>query len=1123
MSHSPKTNSSPIHRTQIEELKTRDDNIPCSGRALNELQYRSFIENLPVLFYAVQPQPPFAPIYVSPAFARFGYPLEDWIGDPQMWIRAIHKDDREWVFSETCVSTVTDKEVDYEYRIVDARGDIHWVRDRGCLIRNAAGDVVCREGVILDITDRKNAEQELKMGEERFRNLFENAHDIIYIHDLDGNYLSINKAGERVFGYSREEALQMNMSQISVSEHYGLVRHKLEQKIRGDVKQTVYEVDCRRKDGTRVTLEVNSTLILKNGVAAAVQGIARDITERKQAEERLRQSEELNRLIVTSSIDCIKTLDLEGNLLSMSEGGQIILCIKNIDDFLNKPLFEFWKEDDDREAAKAAVASAASGKTGRFVGYFPTLDGETKWWDVQISPILDPDGRPTRLLAVSRDVTERKLADIAVRENEEKYRDLFENANDLIYTHDLNGNFTSLNRAGELISGYSREEAFKMNISEVVAPELLQSALQRTESKLVGEAPTAFELDIISKYGNRVSLELSTRLIRQNGKPVGVQGVGRDITERKRTEQALKNSEMQYRQLGEGILHLVWTAVPDGSLDYVNQRTLDFFNRSFDQMIGEGWTDVVHPDDLGECLRRWSHSTRTGAPYEMEFRLRRHDGLYRWHTARAMAGRDAAGVITKWFGTTTDIHEQKESEEKLSYYARHDPLTDLPNRIEFMTHLRQAISRAADNKSASFAVLFLDLDRFKVVNDSLGHVIGDKLLIAIAERLQSCLRPGDIVARLGGDEITILLIRTGGPAEVASVAERLQAKISAPFNLDSYEVFTTASIGIILSDITERDPEDFLREADAAMYRAKASGKARYEIFDREMHVKNLNLLKVETDLRHAVERNEFEVFYQPIVELKTGSVREFEALIRWNHPINGMTAPNDFIGVAEETGLILPIGLWVMEESCRQIAEWQKEFTFPLSISVNLSARQLLSPSLIRDVKEIIEHNCLKPRQLRLEVTESTVMDHREKSLAVLTELNDFGIMLSTDDFGTGYSSLSYLQQFPFNRLKIDRSFIEKMDCNMKSESIVKTILMLGVNLGIEVVAEGIETEEQCEMLTRFGCRKGQGYLLSKPLNAKLTGEFLREATLRFDAERTARSLALVNLADDHPELRVN
>ena len=978
----PSTSSDRLKRATVSRDSFSPDFPKSKSVLIKDTQYRSFIENLPVLFYAVAPKPPYSPFYVSPAFARFGYPLEDWVNDPEIFVKVIHEEDREWVFQQTKLSTQTGQEVDYEYRMIDASGKQIWVRDRGCLITDKSGRVIGREGVMIDITQQKLVKEELHNSEERFRNVIENASDIIYIHDLDGNYISINEAGERVFGFSRDEALKMNMRDIAVPEHVELVKEQLARKLEDSAKQTSYEVDCIRKDGGRVTLEVNSSAILKNGVPVAIQGIARDITERKQAEE-------------------------------------------------------------------------------------------------------------------------------LIREREQQYRDLFENANDLIYTHDLNGFFTSLNCAGERITGYNREEALTMNIADVVAPGSLAAAQEMTRRKLSSEVSTTYEVDILAKGGRLVSLELSTRLIMRHGVPVGVQGIGRDITERKRSDTALKESENRYRQLGEGIFHQVWTAEPDGQLDYVNSRTLKYFDKTSKEMIGEGWQNVVHPDDLKECIRRWTCALRTGELYETEFRLRRFDGVYRWHKATATCSRNSTGDIVKWFGTNTDIEDQKATEEKLNYYAKHDTLTNLPNRVEFMNHLKAAVERAKESDRARFAVLFLDLDRFKVVNDSLGHVIGDKLLIAIAGRLRTYVRPGDVVARLGGDEFTILLNRTGGADEVVGIAERVQHNLSKPFKIDNYEVFTSASIGIIVSDEIMREPEDFLRDADAAMYRAKESGKARYEIFDREMHARNMNLLQVETDLRHAVERNEFEVLYQPIVTLSTGAIHEFEALIRWRHPIHGLITPDEFVGVAEETGMIIEIGRWILDQACRQIAKWQRSLSTQLSVSVNLSAKQLMHPSLTKQVIESLETTGLFPRQLKLEVTESTVMEHSEKALSVLRELNELGVMLSTDDFGTGYSSLSYLQKFPFDRLKIDRSFIDKMDEDAKSASIVKTILMLGENLGLEVVAEGIENEHQLARLRLLGCAFGQGYLFSRPAPAAEARSLIRD---NFDEQLTRAVLDISN-----------
>lgn len=434
--------------------------------------------------------------------------------------------------------------------------------------------------------------------------------------------------------------------------------------------------------------------------------------------------------------------------------------------------------------------------------------------------------------------------------------------------------------------------------------------------------------------------------------------------------------------------------------------------------------------------------------------------------------------------------------EKLLHQATHDALTGLPNRSHFYTFLGETIENAHKRKKFDFAVLFLDLDRFKIINDSLGHVIGDKLLIGISERIKSCLRPHDIVSRFGGDEFTVLLRKINQVEDAVEVAERLQRKLSVPFILDGYEVFTSSSIGITFSDSKQRKPEDYLRDADSAMYRAKAAGKARYEVFNCEMHVRNLNLLQIENDLRRAIERREFEVYYQPIYNLESREIIEFEALLRWKHPEHGMISPADFIPLAEESGLIVPIGKWILEESANQTTEWQKKYpSFQnLAVSVNLSAKQLVSPDFTAQVCEIIGKSGLSPRCLKLEVTETAVMENADLAFEILSELCSLGVRISSDDFGTGYSSLSYLHRFPFERLKIDRSFIGKMDIDIRSEEIVRSIVNLAKNLNLEAVAEGIEKEEQLKLLISLGCPAGQGYYFSKPLSAEFAEKILQK-----------------------------
>jgi diguanylate cyclase (GGDEF)-like protein len=439
--------------------------------------------------------------------------------------------------------------------------------------------------------------------------------------------------------------------------------------------------------------------------------------------------------------------------------------------------------------------------------------------------------------------------------------------------------------------------------------------------------------------------------------------------------------------------------------------------------------------------------------------------------------------------------ELEESREHFRHVAFHDTLTDLPNRALLNNQLQASIERAKSEADHLFALLFLDLDRFKNINDSLGHVAGDQLLIATARRLEECLRPNDIVARLGGDEFAILLEDVEEYNDVIRVAERVQQELMRPLNLGGHEVYTTASMGITLSTIGYEHSENILRDADTAMYHAKEKGKARYEIFDAVMHARAVARLQLENDLRRALERQEMVVYFQPIISLATNKIAGFEALVRWQHPQRGFVSPGDFISIAEETGLIIELGRWVLEESCRQMRAWhlQHPSEKPLSISVNLSGKQFTQSNLIEQIKQILDETGLNPRSLKLEITESVVMENAEIASSMLLQLRALGVKLSIDDFGTGYSSLSYLHRFPVNTLKIDRSFISRLDAGDENTEIVRTIMTLANNLGMDVVAEGIETEKHLLHLKEMRCQFGQGYLFSKAVDAEAAGALLQ------------------------------
>ena len=701
------------------------------------------------------------------------------------------------------------------------------------------------------------------------------------------------------------------------------------------------------------------------------------------------------------------------------------------------------------------------------------------------------------LAAMQAEVTERKRAETALRQAEHKYRTIFENAVEGIFQSTPDGHYLNANPALAEILGYASPEELLTNLSDI-GQQLYVEPNRRAEFiRLMQEhnAVSKFESQIYRKDGSVIWISENARAVYdKSGALSCYEGCIEDITSRKRAEETVIRARDFYITLFEEFPALVWRAGLDAKCDFFNKTWLAFTGRTMEQEIGDAWLEGVHPHDLDQCLKTYLEAFHARQSFKMEYRLRRYDGEYRWLIVWGRPFNDIDGKFAGFIGSCYDTTERKQAEERLHHNAFHDALTGLPNRALFMDRLKQTVKHAEKHENYLFAVLFLDLDRFKVVNDSLGHMIGDQLLIALARRLSVCLRAGDTIARLGGDEFAILLNDIKDINCATYVASRIKQELVLPFTLSGREIFTSASIGIVLGNRASGWLDEILRNADIAMYQAKAQGKARYEVFDTTMCAESYTRLHLETDLRQAIERQEFRVYYQPIVSLETGRITGFEALVRWEHPTRGLISPADFIPVAEETGLIVPLGQWVLQEACRQMHEWQVRFPIspPLTISVNLSVKQFKQLDLASQVAQILQETNLDAASLRLEITESVLIENAEFVTAVLLQLKGLGVLLSLDDFGTGYSSLSYLHRFPISSLKIDRYFVSRMGFGDKNSKIVQAITLLAQALDIDVIAEGIETVEQQAQLSALHCKYGQGYLFSKPLDSAKAGALI-------------------------------
>jgi diguanylate cyclase (GGDEF)-like protein/PAS domain S-box-containing protein len=950
-------------------------------------------------------------------------------------------------------------------------------------------------------------EETIRQSEERYRTILDEMADAYFELDLAGNYTFENDANWRQLGYSRDELLGVNFRVAMPKEDIDTVVKIFSNIYTTGKPQRGIPYKVIRKDGTIGFAEV-AGFPLKNqkGEIIGFRGVGRDITERKQAEEELRQSEEKYRDILENMQESYYELDLAGNLIFVNN----TVC-RNIgyskDELIGMNYQQYTEKEELQRVFQVYSQVYLTGKPLDEFGWRITRkDGTKMYIEGSIALKKDSEGKTIGFKGLHHDITERKRMEEALQRSETKFRMLYDSTSDAVMLLDEKGFFDCNKAALKMFGCATREEFCTKHLADFSPPQQpngtdSMALANRMIATAMEKGSHRFEwMHKRNDTGENFPADVLLNAMQLDGKPV-VQAVVRDITERKRNEKELRESEERYRLIAENTADTI--AVFDLNLNptYISPSILKLRGYTVEEVMTQTLDQMLTPDSLqkaskvftDEMLLESNGTADTARTALMELEEYCKDGSTVWVELAASYLRNEDSNPTGILTIVRNITERKLAEEKIKYQATHDALTGLPNRLMFSQLLNQAIKSARRYKR-QFAVLFIDLDRFKIINDTMGHDAGDQLLQEIAARLKQTLRAVDVIGRLGGDEFIVLIDEVSDSSHVSTVAYKILTSIIKPIILMGQECRITASIGISIYPEDAEDEQSLMKNADIAMYLAKEEGKNNFQFYSKDIQSKSLERLSIETNLRFALERNELSLHYQAKVDFKTNVITGVEALLRWQNPSLGSVTPTQFIPVAEESGLIIPIGRWVMKTACAQNVAWQQQGLPAVCMAVNLTLRQLTDDSLIDDIRIALNDSGMAPNLLELEITESMVMHNPAHIISILAKIKSMGVRLAIDDFGTGYSSLAQIKHFPIDTLKVDRSFIRNIPQDVEDKAIAEAIIAMGKTLSLTVVAEGVETQEQLDFLREHSCDEMQGYHFSKPIAPELFADLLRQ-----------------------------